>query len=206
MLGLAYKPDVDDVRESPSFELIEKLTSLGAKVDFHDPHVTATHKMRHHDLHMKSINLTPSDVPGPNPVTGVTQASVNTVTQILQNQYNYAAGSFGASVPISNQDYFARIDANITDKQHLFVTYQRTDGATLNAPNGSTSGTLGLSSDYYVLDQLLETYTADLVSHWTDKLSTEIEYTHQNIATPSVLEGAPFAMFKMIEPAFLSPS
>ncbi|MGH7178441.1 MAG: nucleotide sugar dehydrogenase [Tepidisphaeraceae bacterium] len=57
VLGLAYKPDVDDVRESPSFELIEKLTDLGAKVDFHDPHVTATHKMRHHDLHMKSIEL-----------------------------------------------------------------------------------------------------------------------------------------------------
>src|SRR5688572_13112116 len=58
VLGLAYKPDIDDVRESPSFEIIEKLMGLGAKVDFHDPHVTATHKMRHYDLHMKSIELT----------------------------------------------------------------------------------------------------------------------------------------------------
>jgi UDP-N-acetyl-D-glucosamine dehydrogenase len=57
VLGLAYKPDVDDVRESPSFELIEKLAALGAKVDFHDPYVTATHKMRKHDLQMKSIEL-----------------------------------------------------------------------------------------------------------------------------------------------------
>jgi UDP-N-acetyl-D-glucosamine dehydrogenase len=62
VLGLAYKPDVDDVRESPSFELIEKLTGLGAKVDFHDPHVTATHKMRHYDLQMKSIELTAANV------------------------------------------------------------------------------------------------------------------------------------------------
>jgi len=38
ILGLAYKPDVDDVRESPSFELIEQLQDLGAAVDFHDPH------------------------------------------------------------------------------------------------------------------------------------------------------------------------
>ncbi|HEY7091049.1 MAG TPA: nucleotide sugar dehydrogenase [Tepidisphaeraceae bacterium] len=60
VLGLAYKPDVDDVRESPSFELIEKLEHLGADVDYHDPHVPRTHKMRHHDLQMTSIQLSPA--------------------------------------------------------------------------------------------------------------------------------------------------
>jgi UDP-N-acetyl-D-glucosamine dehydrogenase len=59
VLGLAYKPDVDDVRESPSFELIEHLEQLGAQVDYHDPHVPQTHKMRHHDLKMHSIELSP---------------------------------------------------------------------------------------------------------------------------------------------------
>jgi UDP-N-acetyl-D-glucosamine dehydrogenase len=58
VLGLAYKPDVDDVRESPSFELIEKLGALGAHVDYHDPLVPSTHKMRHHDLQQSSITLT----------------------------------------------------------------------------------------------------------------------------------------------------
>jgi UDP-N-acetyl-D-glucosamine dehydrogenase len=59
VLGLAYKPDVDDVRESPSFELIEKLTDLGAAVDYNDPHVPATHHMRKYgDLGMKSVALT----------------------------------------------------------------------------------------------------------------------------------------------------
>jgi UDP-N-acetyl-D-glucosamine dehydrogenase len=57
VLGLAYKPDVDDVRESPSFELIEKLEHLGAEVDYNDPHVARTHKMRHHDLQMESVGL-----------------------------------------------------------------------------------------------------------------------------------------------------
>ncbi len=57
VLGLAYKPDVDDVRESPSLELIEKLEVLGAAVDYHDPHVPHTHKMRHHDLKMSSVEL-----------------------------------------------------------------------------------------------------------------------------------------------------
>jgi UDP-N-acetyl-D-glucosamine dehydrogenase len=64
VLGLAYKPDVDDVRESPSFELIEKLEDLGAEVDYHDPHVPATHKMRRHDLQMRSIKLTPEALKG----------------------------------------------------------------------------------------------------------------------------------------------
>ncbi|MEM7576967.1 MAG: nucleotide sugar dehydrogenase [Planctomycetota bacterium] len=48
VLGLAYKPDVDDVRESPSFELIDRLRKLGADVCYHDPHVPATHAMRHY--------------------------------------------------------------------------------------------------------------------------------------------------------------
>ena len=59
VLGLAYKPDVDDVRESPSFELIEKLERLGAVVDYHDPHVHQTHTMRRHDLKMTSVELAP---------------------------------------------------------------------------------------------------------------------------------------------------
>ena len=64
VLGLAYKPNVDDVRESPSFELIEKLQALGAKVDYNDPHVPSTHKMRHHDLHMSSVPLSPQSLAG----------------------------------------------------------------------------------------------------------------------------------------------
>jgi UDP-N-acetyl-D-glucosamine dehydrogenase len=54
VLGLAYKKDVDDLRESPSIELIEHLRDQGAKVDYNDPHIPQTHKQREHDLRMKS--------------------------------------------------------------------------------------------------------------------------------------------------------
>lgn len=64
VLGLAYKPDVDDVRESPSFAIIERLQDLGAEVDYNDPHVAETHKMRRHDLGMKSVPLSEASLAG----------------------------------------------------------------------------------------------------------------------------------------------
>ncbi|MHC4883122.1 MAG: nucleotide sugar dehydrogenase, partial [Planctomycetota bacterium] len=62
VLGLAYKPDIDDVRESPSLELIELLKAAGAKVDYNDPYLPQTHKMREYDLKMKSVALTAAKV------------------------------------------------------------------------------------------------------------------------------------------------
>jgi len=59
-MGLAYKPDIDDVRESPSLELIELLRDKGAKVDYNDPYIPATHKQRRYNLKMKSKQLSAS--------------------------------------------------------------------------------------------------------------------------------------------------
>lgn len=54
VLGLAYKKDVDDIRESPSIELIERLRDRGAVVSYNDPYVPRTHKQREHNLQMGS--------------------------------------------------------------------------------------------------------------------------------------------------------
>ena len=48
ILGLAYKSNVDDTRESPSFELIELLAEEGAEVDYYDPHIHSIPKIRKH--------------------------------------------------------------------------------------------------------------------------------------------------------------
>ena len=48
ILGLAYKANVDDMRESPTFELLDRFKSLGAQVDFHDPHITIVGPTREH--------------------------------------------------------------------------------------------------------------------------------------------------------------
>jgi UDP-N-acetyl-D-glucosamine dehydrogenase len=47
LLGMAYKKDVDDPRESPSFELLDRLLKKGAAVTYNDPHIPALPKMRH---------------------------------------------------------------------------------------------------------------------------------------------------------------
>ncbi len=57
VLGLAYKKDIDDVRESPSLELVELLRDKGAKVDYNDPYIAETHKQRKYNLKMKSKPL-----------------------------------------------------------------------------------------------------------------------------------------------------
>ena len=45
-MGIAYKKDIDDPRESPAFEIIEGLLRLGAEVTYHDPHVPKAPRMR----------------------------------------------------------------------------------------------------------------------------------------------------------------
>lgn len=63
VVGLAYKKDVDDVRESPSVTLIELLAERGAKVDYHDPYVPSGKPMREHNItHMRSVPLTPANL------------------------------------------------------------------------------------------------------------------------------------------------
>lgn len=55
ILGVAYKPDVSDTRESPAIEIIEKLTKKGARVSYSDPFVSG---FKHDHFDLKSVELT----------------------------------------------------------------------------------------------------------------------------------------------------
>lgn len=60
MLGVAYKKDVDDPRESPSFHLLDLLLERGVDFTYNDPHIPKLPKMRHHNVPaMESQELTP---------------------------------------------------------------------------------------------------------------------------------------------------
>jgi UDP-N-acetyl-D-glucosamine dehydrogenase len=63
ILGLAYKKDVDDVRESPSVILIEQLQHRGAKLQYHDPFIPSGKEMREHNItNLRSVPLTKENV------------------------------------------------------------------------------------------------------------------------------------------------
>ena len=63
LLGVAYKKDIDDLRESPSLKLMQLLIERGAKLDYNDPYFPALHKMRHYDYsQMRSVNLDPQSL------------------------------------------------------------------------------------------------------------------------------------------------
>jgi UDP-N-acetyl-D-glucosamine dehydrogenase len=62
VLGIAYKKDVEDMRESPSVELMEILRDKGAVVDYSDPHVPVFPRMREHRFNLRSVDLTPQRI------------------------------------------------------------------------------------------------------------------------------------------------
>ncbi len=61
-LGIAYKPDVDDMRESPSVFVMELLRDNGAIVDYSDPHVPEFPPMREHHFELSSVELTAENI------------------------------------------------------------------------------------------------------------------------------------------------
>jgi len=57
VIGIAYKPDIDDIRESPAAEIVELLQESGAEVSYHDPHVPSFPSMRRYQIALDSVAL-----------------------------------------------------------------------------------------------------------------------------------------------------
>jgi UDP-N-acetyl-D-glucosamine dehydrogenase len=76
MLGLAYKKDIDDPRESPAFKLLELLEQKGAEVVYNDPNIPKFPTMRHYKhLKVKSVPLTETVLTGVDAALVVTDHS-----------------------------------------------------------------------------------------------------------------------------------
>jgi UDP-N-acetyl-D-glucosamine dehydrogenase len=82
VLGVAYKPDIDDVRESPALDVIALLRKKGAQVEYHDPHIPQIHHERE-DWKMDSIKDLMSSVRAADAVVVITNHTTYDYKAIL---------------------------------------------------------------------------------------------------------------------------
>ncbi len=85
VLGIAYKKDVDDPRESPSCVLLELLRKRGAKIAYSDPHFASFPKMREHKFDLKSVTITAKTIASYDCVLLATNHTAFDYAMILKN-------------------------------------------------------------------------------------------------------------------------
>ncbi len=100
ILGVAYKKDVDDLRESPTLKIMEILQKRGAAFDYNDPYFPHLHKMRHYDYsHLKSV-----------PLNAQTLANYDAVIIATDHSsYDYAAIVDGAKLVVDTRNATRRV-------------------------------------------------------------------------------------------------
>lgn len=84
VLGVAYKRDIDDMRESPALGIIESLQDLGAEVVFHDPYVESIH-LEGSNRHLNGVPLTDELVAGVDCVVIITDHSGVDYAHVVEN-------------------------------------------------------------------------------------------------------------------------
>src|SRR5438874_10840911 len=100
ILGVAYKKDVDDLRESPTLKIMQLLQQRGAQLDYNDPYFPQLHKMRHYNYeNMKSVQLNPQSIGGYDAVVLATDHS----------SYDYAAIVDAAKLVIDTRNATRRV-------------------------------------------------------------------------------------------------
>ncbi len=101
ILGIAYKPNVDDIRESPAAEIIELLGDAGASVSYHDPHMPHFPGMRKYNINLHSQPLDEQTLTGVDAVVIVTN----------HDAIDYEAVGRHARVVIDTRNAMATVEA-----------------------------------------------------------------------------------------------
>jgi UDP-N-acetyl-D-glucosamine dehydrogenase len=101
VLGVSYKPDIDDLRESPALDIIHLLQEKGAQVQYHDPFIPA---INHDELRMQSVTDFDKAVKEADCVVIVTDHSLYDYSKILQDarlifDARNATGALGKNNP-----------------------------------------------------------------------------------------------------------
>jgi UDP-N-acetyl-D-glucosamine dehydrogenase len=106
IVGMSYKKNVDDTRESPSFTLIELLEAKGAKVDFYDPHVELVGQTRDHP-NVESRTSIPWDL------EKISEYEVVLISTD-HDQVDYCALANSAKLIVDTRNACARAGADLT--------------------------------------------------------------------------------------------
>lgn len=103
VLGIAYKKNVDDMRESPSVAIMELLRDKGAIIAYSDPHVPVFPKMREHHFNLSSVDITAESLQGYDCVIIATN----------HDRFDYEMLKTNAKVIIDTRGVFTKPEANI---------------------------------------------------------------------------------------------
>ncbi|WEK43586.1 MAG: carboxypeptidase regulatory-like domain-containing protein [Candidatus Sphingomonas colombiensis] len=136
-------------------------------------------------------------------IPNLTQAQVDLVSQIAKDKYGYNTGGVLHDLGDKDDRLVARIDANLSDRQRLSLTYTYANDAinlTQNTFSSITTGSpgLGLASNAYIQGNRLHTGVVQWNSDWSDTFSTEARAYYKNykrIQDP--LLGRGFAQFRV---------
>jgi UDP-N-acetyl-D-glucosamine dehydrogenase len=85
VIGVAYKKNIDDSRESPSAEIIEILRDKGAEVTYHDPHIPSYPSMRKYRIDLKSVELNEANLKASDCVLILTDHDAVDYTNLAKN-------------------------------------------------------------------------------------------------------------------------
>lgn len=142
----------------------------------------------------------PADNNGGTVIPGVTQAQIDRISAIAKSVYNYDTGSVLRDSGDKDDRIVARIDANISDKQRMSVTYTYANDA-INLLNNTFTNQpygIGLASNAYIQGNRLHTGVVQLNSDWADDFSTEARVFYKNYTRiQDPLFGRGFAQFRV---------
>ena len=106
ILGVAYKKNIDDMRESPAIEIIQQLRDIGARTSYADPYVPKLPAMRNYSLHMESIDVDAESLSNHDAVILVTDHDcfdyaliAEHASLVVDTRGRYPAGTYANVVP-----------------------------------------------------------------------------------------------------------
>lgn len=137
-----------------------------------------------------------------NPVPNLTQAQVDQIDAIAQQQYKYATGGVFNSVAETDEKYTAKLDWNLAAGQRLSLTYIHNEGTQGQTPGFNSispvSPALSLTSNDYLRPEIIDSGVAQLNSDWSDNFHTELRGNYRRYDLKPVAFGAtPFAQFQI---------